>query len=1330
VSPPPEGTLLFDAHTKAARDYWVERMTGVREPGGLPLDRRRSKVRLSRRRSIPLAAGPELTGALRELAGDSDLLLYAALSSALATCLRRYGARERVVFGSPTAGGAGGMVPIAVEPPADATFEDLLVLVRDALADAYAHSGYPLDRLAADLGVERVDSREPFFDVVMALDGFHDELPELANDVTVVFERAEGELTGRIEYNHRLHHEDTVRRFAGHLTTLLAAGVARPGSRIDALEILPAEERELLEERSRGRATAAAGEPEHVHGMFAEQVERTPDAPALIDDVGGTVTYRELSERVGALASAAGAAGAGPGEAAAICLEASGDFVVAALAVLTTGANYMPVDPGLPAGRVASMVGDARPVLAIGPPEARELLGEGVALVGPDAAGPPAAVPVDVPGDAAAYTMFTSGSTGQPKGVRMPHRALVNLIRWQRESSGPELSSGRTLLRTPPSFDVSFQEVFCTLCCGGTVVVASRDARRDMAELAELIAARAVQRVFLPFVALQLLAREAIRRELRMPALRELVTAGEQLKVTPPLVEFFRRHPDCTLQNQYGPTEAHVVTAHTLSGPPTRWEPLPPIGTPIDNVSVLVLDALGNPVPFGIAGELHIGGVALADGYQNRPDLTAERFTAEPGEPGRLFRTGDLARVRGDGSVEYLGRDDRQVKVRGFRVELEEVEAALLGHPEVAQAAAVGRADDDGTVRLDAYVVPTPGFAGEAKLRDHLAGRLPEYMVPRSISPLDELPLTPTGKVDYLSLPEPDRAVAREAEFTGPRSEAEAVMAQIWSEVLELDRVSVTDDFLELGGDSILATQAVALAAERGVHLRVRDFFLHPTIAELGALAPREARRREARPADERPAPLTPVERWFFDLGVPDPNLWNITVLLEVDEALDPEHLDRALVALAEHHEALRFVFEDGPGGRRQVPVEARRAVTARDVDLEAVEPGELEAAIARVTEEVQGTIDIESGPLLAGATIRVGGGRPSRLLLVAHHLVTDGVSWRIVLHDLQTAYRRSSAGEAIELPARTTSYQEWAHHLVDHAQSDEVRAELDHWTRTTAGEFRPLPRDREGGNGAERTSRRRQIGLTEAATDALLREVPAAYRARIDEVLLSALLMAFHDWTGEPELLIELEGHGREEVIEAVDLSRTVGWFSTMFPVALSMPGEDLGDGPGAVVRAVKQRVREIPYRGIGYGMLRMLSDDESVRAALADAPRPEVRFNYLGRFDGLFAGPSMFRPAPEPVARMVDPDGPRPAPLSVQGQIVGGRLTMTFDYSHEIHDEATVEQLAQGFEAALLRVIGGAGSLGGEQLAASDFPRAGLDEADLRTVLGQVADAGGDGG
>ncbi len=1308
--------VIFDAGTKAARDYWVARMQGAGEPGGLPLDRRRSAVRLRRRRSLPFALGAALTAAVDDLCGESDLLLYATLSTAAVTCLRRYGARGRVVFGSPTPGRAGGMVPIAVAPPPDATFEDLLLLTRDTLTEAYAHTGYPLDRLAADLGVERLESREPFFDVVLALEGLHDQLPDLANDVTVVLERRDGELGGHVEYNHRLHAEDTVRRFAGHLTTLLAAGVADRRRRIDALEILTADERALLAERSRGPLVGAGGAPEHVHGLVAAQASRTAGAPAVVA-ADATMTYAELIERAARLAGAARQAGAGPGETVAICLGTSPDFVVAALAALWTGAAYMPVDPGLPPARVASMLEDERPVAAIATRDSRRVVGDGLPVLDPDAAAE-AVPPATVPGDATAYVMFTSGSTGRPKGVRMPHRALTNLIRWQLRSSGPELSSGRTLMRTAASFDVSFQELFATLCGGGALVVAPPDAQRDVAALADLIAERGVQRIFLPFVALQLLAADAIRRELRMPELREVITAGEQLKVTPALVELFRRHPECTLQNQYGPTESHVVTAHTLTGAPTQWEPLPPIGTPIDNVTMAVLDELGNPVPTGVAGVLHIAGVALADGYAGRPDLTAERFVTGPAGAGRRFRTGDLARVRVDGALEYLGRDDRQVKIRGFRVEPEEIEAVLLGHPAVAQAAAVGRVDGDAGTQLAAYVVVGRGSAGEAELREHLARHLPEFMLPRTISFLDELPLTPSGKVDHGSLPEPERSAdAHAAGFVAPRDEAEETLAQVWTEVLRVEHVGVTDDFLELGGDSILATQAVALAAGRGLSLRVRDFFLHPTIAELAAIAPRETVRRERRPADESAAGLTPVQRWFFDLGVPNRDLWNITVLLEVDEALDVRHLERALLALAEHHEALRLTFRGG----MQAPVAASAAVTARESDLRGVDAAELPAAIARLIDEVQGTIVISAGPLLAAASIRLDGG-PSRLLLVAHHLVADGVSWRILLHDLQTAYRQTVAGEDIELPPRTTSYQEWARRLRDHAQSDAVRGELDYWTRVTAGGFSPLPRDRDGGTGAERTSRRVAVSLSEAATDALLHEVPRVYRARIDEILLSALAMAHGEWTGDGALLVEVEGHGREDVIDGVDLSRTIGWFSTMFPLALPTVAEG---GAGGVVRAVKRRVREIPNRGIGYGLLQMLTDDGAVGAALAAGPRPEVRFNYLGRFDGLFGGASMFRPAAEPIARMVDPDGPRPAPLSVQGQVVGGRLTMTFDFSEETYDAATIERLAHSFEAALLRIVGDDGATAATQLAAEDFPQAGLDEAELQTLLGEVSRA-----
>ncbi|WP_035982540.1 non-ribosomal peptide synthetase, partial [Bradyrhizobium sp. STM 3843] len=730
--------------------------------------------------------------------------------------------------------------------------------------------------------------------------------------------------------------------------------------------------------------------------------------------------------------------------------------------------------------------------------------------------------------DNLAYVIYTSGSTGRPKGVMNAHRGIVNRLAWMQEAyrlTGDD----RVLQKTPFGFDVSVWEFFWPLAHGAELVIARPGGHQDPAYLAELIEQTGV--TILHFVPSMLQAFLEAADLAHCGTLRDTICSGEALAVETQN-RFLSLLPSCQLHNLYGPTEAAV----DVSAWPCRLEAAAtqvPIGRPISNIQLYVLDHRLDPVPIGVAGELYVGGIGVARGYLGRPSLTAERFVPSPFATGeRLYRTGDLARWRADGALDYLGRIDHQVKLRGFRIELGEIEAALLSHPSVEQAAVVVR-DDSGERRLVGYVTTRDDLPCEPEaLRRHLQQLLPDYMVPSAIVRLASLPLSPNGKLDRNALPAPEWQGT--GEIIAPRNATEESLAAIWREVLKRERVSVTDNFFALGGDSIQSIQVVARAKRAGLNLTARQVFEQQTIAALAAVAGAVTAVTAEQGLVTGEVALTPIQHWLFGQELEAPHHFNQAVLLDADAELTPALVAQALGHLLRHHDALRLRFHREEDGWRQRHEKGESALASEAIveaiDLtefgEAVQP----AALRMHAERLQGSLDLQAGPLLRAALFDLGS-QGKRLLVIIHHLVVDGVSWRILLEDLATAFDGLRRGEPVRLAAKTTSFKAWAERLAAHARSDDLQRELAYWQGQPWSETGRLPRDHEDGTNRAESVRMVSTALDAAETRALLQEVPGVYHTQINDVLLTALVEAFADWTGQRRLLIGLEGHGREEL-------------------------------------------------------------------------------------------------------------------------------------------------------------------------------------------------------
>ncbi len=1098
----------------AELEHWRRTLDGAPAALELPADRPRpaSTATAALAGNLPFALPPDLAAALRGLAQREGWSLFMALLAAFDAVLARWSGQRDLVVGAPIAnrnrqevegliGFFTNTLALRLDLAGDPSFAEIARRARAATLDGYAHQELPFERVVEEVAPERDPARTPLFQVMLVVQ--HDpaaglSLPGLATevieiplsdakfDLTLFLTESGGGIAGHLELNRALFDLATGERLLGHLGTLIASAVADPSARLSELPLLTAaEQAELL------AWTAPLNlrpEPRCLHEWVAERAALAPEAEAVVFG-GERLTYGELMRRASTLAARLRAAGVGPDVPVGLYLGRSLDMMVAVLGVLRAGGAYVPLDPTYPRERLRLMLEDAGapvvlthgPLAAAAPEGLAALAALAEVMLVDDVPADPLKAPLEIAAGATpenlAYVTYTSGSTGRPKGVAMTHAAISAMLAWQLRTSAA--GGGRTLQYTSLSFDVSCQEIFGTWCAGGTLVLVSEEVRRDPAALVRLLAEERIERLFQPFVALQQLAMAAADDGPLPAALREVMSAGEQLHVTPQVAALFARLPGISLYNHYGPSETHAATWLALHGDPGRWPESPTIGGPLDHARVFLLDADLRPVPVGVPGELWIGGVGLARGYM-RADLTAERFLPDPlawspgWEPGgRLYRTGDLARRLASGELEFLGRRDHQVKVRGHRVETAEVELALARHPAILQAAVAVRGDSAGARRLVAYVVfredGAPPTSGE--LRAFLADSLPDPMVPTAWARLAALPVTPTGKLDRRALARlhPDESWSGDEGFVAPRNPVEELLAGIWREVLGADRIGVHDDFFQLGGHSLLATQVASRVRRAfGIDLPLRRVFELPTPAALaGAVA--EALEGAAETATLEAPPILPrgsgegdpplsfaQERlWYLHRVQPESPAYNIPLALRAEGPLDPSRLAWALSEVARRHEVLRTVFAERGGGPVQV-VLPPAGVPLPAVNLGALPAARREAEARRIAaEEAARPFDLEAGPLLRCLLVELAP-RHRVVLLDFHHVVTDGWSLGVLVREVKALY----GGETLPgLPVQYADFAVWQRRWLS---GDVLERQLAYWReRLTGASALDLPTDR-----------------------------------------------------------------------------------------------------------------------------------------------------------------------------------------------------------------------------------------------------------------------------
>ncbi|WSG61650.1 amino acid adenylation domain-containing protein [Nocardia sp. NBC_01730] len=1241
--------------------YWTETLDGVAEELRLPVDRPRPAVASNRGATTHYMVDAELIRALEGFARQHNSSLFMVIHGTLSVLLARLSGTTDIPIGTPIAGrGAAALddtigmfvntLVLRTDIDPDEPFTDLLTRIRQIDLDAFGHADVPFEQLVDQLAPQRSQARHPLFQVMLAFQNLEPvklELPgldvsvlDLPNEVSrfdlqlmLSDNHDSGDMTVAVTYATDLFDATTIDSLTHRWIRILESVAADPTLPVGTIEILePAERTDLLTRA--GPPTTVP--PTTLADLLTTAATQNPDATAIVFDTR-QLSYRELDERSNHLARLLIQRGIGPEDVVAIAIPRSPESVLAVWAVTKTGAAFLPIDPTYPTERITHITTDSTTAIGLTTTSLPTQLPDTINWLTLDNLDEADNRPVTdrdrvrpLRIDDIAYVIYTSGSTGLPKGVAVTHRGLCNCATEQRIAMRIE-SDSRTLHSASPSFDVSVLELLSALSAGATMVIAPSDVYGGD-ELGELLDREQVSHVFITPAALSTID----HARWPLPDLGYLVIGGEDYSTE--LVERWSGGPD--IFNEYGPTEATIMANQST---PLVAGALVTIGGPIRGVSEWVLDQRLQPVPVGVAGELYIAGPLLARGYHHRPGPTAERFTACPWIPGaRMYRTGDMVRWTTDGTIQHLGRSDFQVKIRGLRIELGEIDATLATHETVGFATTIGHHNDSGAQSLVSYVVAAPGSSIDTTtLTEHLTDRLPSYMVPSSIMVLDRIPLTPVGKLDRKALPEP--IFTDNKPFRAPTTPIEHTIATSFADVLGIDTVGLDDSFFALGGDSIMSIQLVTRARAAGVVFSAREVFERKTVAGLTQIAVYDDSAAATSLLPELPGggvgpiPLTPIMRWLLERAESGVGRFSQAVLLGLPAGIDQQTLAGTVQAVLDRHDMLRARLRpaaDGSWTWEVLPVGAIRADDVIHRVAMAGKPGSVEFRASAAAE-----LDAAADRLDPGAGIVVqavwfdpqDAAEPGRVLMLVHHTAIDGVSWRVLVPDLASAWARIESGQPPDLAPVGTSMRRWAHGLVEAAQRQERAAELDLWqAMAIAGDPVIGSRPLDPAIDVAATTRTVEVEVSPEVTEALLTTVPEVFHGSVGDGLLAALAVAVTKWQREhateasrgplTDVVIGLEGHGREEgAVPGSDLTRTVGWFSTSSPIRLDLSGIDLDDacagGPaiGVAVKSVKEQLLAVPDHGIGYGLLRYLNEDTG--PILGTLPTPQIGFNYLGR-------------------------------------------------------------------------------------------------------------------
>ncbi|MDP1501082.1 non-ribosomal peptide synthetase [Bacillus velezensis] len=1315
--------------------YWLKRLEGELPVLELPADKPRPAVRSFAGGSVSCALDAETASGLHRIARDHGSTLYMVLLAAYNTLLARLSGQEDIIVGSPIAGRPHkdlepilGMfvntLAIRTEPKGDKRFTDYLAEVRQAALEAYEHQDYPFEELVERLGVQRDTSRNPLFDVMFVLQNMEREslvlnklhLAQAADtshktakfDATLyASEGSDGSISFDFEFNTDIYQKQTIEKWLCYFTRILTKVIENQAIPLGDIHVLDnAETNRVIYQFNQTKSDYPRHET--ISRLFERQAKETPDARAVVYD-GQILTYRELNERANRIAAALRSNGVGPESVVALLTGRTTELASGILGILKAGGAYLPIADDVPRERAEWMLKDCKADILLQsdkldglPLSGKRLFIEdiqtkaGLSSENPEPLGGP---------ESLAYMIYTSGSTGAPKGVMIEQRSVIRLV---KNSNYIDFTpEDRLLFTSSLGFDVTTFEIFGPLLNGASLYVSDQETYLDSDVLETFIQQNGITTLWLTSSLFNHLSEQ---NEHVFSGLSRLIIGGEAL--SPSHVNRVRNAlPHLSVWNGYGPTENTTFSTYFLIE--QSYDHSIPIGRPVGNSTAYIINSRGTPQPIGVIGELCTGGDGVARGYFGRPELTEEKFVPNPFVPGeRMYRTGDLARWLPDGTIEYAGRMDDQVKIRGYRVELGEIEAALRSLDGVKEAAVSVRTGQSGNKELIAYMSLQADMDTE-KVRSSLSKQLPNYMVPAYMMELEKLPLTPNGKLDRKNLPEPELAL--QTAYTAPRNELEEQLSVIWQEVLGAKQVGIEDSFFELGGDSIKALQVSARLGRYGWKMTASDLFRHPSIKELAPLI-----RKAERVIDQLPVegdiPWTPVQQWFLSQRMENRNHFNQSVMMFSSDALHKQPLKEALEHLVIHHDALRITVSAENESFRQtnhgIQKDELYSLDIWDLSETDTWEKEIESEVAAL----QQRMDIEKGPLLKAGWFKTRSG--DYLFITVHHLAVDGVSWRILLEDLSAAYTQAVKGQPVQLPPKTDSFKQYAERLSEYAKSSKLMREEEYWRFIEEETAAELPYEKpQHQTGAENIRQTVSFTLTEEETSVLLQQVNRAYHTDTQDILLTAAALALRDWTGGGRLRIAMEGHGREHIMPELDISRTVGWFTSMYPVLIDL--NTAGAELGTAVKTVKDTLGRIPDKGIGYGILKYMTPPEQKTIRFRQAP--EISFNYLGQFNDT-EDQHTFSLSGLASGHDITPTWQREQAVEMSAMAAQNKLHFSLSYPPSRFRKETMEQLLQTLQQYLRDIMAHCTGKEESEKTVSDFSSKTLTSDDLDSIASFV--------
>lgn len=1270
---------------------------------------------------------------------------FGLFMAALAVYLNRFMNHGDMVLGMPVhnrsnkifknmAGMFVSTLPFRIKFEENWTFNNLVDYLKAELMNALRHQSYPYNHLVSDLKDMGIDAAGLLNVQVIELPpSNHDEIEKRSffntqyniSQLSVYLNQQNikdvDQLDIAVDYHADIFSTCEVKELFNRLMVILEQTLAAPDTPMPELSLLQEPEyRRIIHELN--PAPVEFPRANTLHGLFGEQVEKNRDAIALEYD-GETVTYGELNALTDTLATRLMDAGLEKGSIVGMLSDRSIEAVVSILSVLKAGCAYVPIDPGYPIDRKNYIIANSG---------LNFLLVENVLLKDENQlieSNPGVrAIPVDLgllrqetkmspqsytdPGvtsEDICYVIYTSGTTGNPKGTLLRHRNVINYVTWgarhyvgDRETTFP--------LFTSLSFDLTVTSIFIPLITGNKMVIYRESADSLLVEKVALENKVDIMKLTPSHL------KVVNSLNLESPRIRSFILGGEELTVETSArsLEVFGK--DTNIYNEYGPTETAVGCMIHRFDKATDTGRSVPVGKPSDNVRIYILDKNKKPLPMGIMGEIYIAGQGVALGYLNNDALTREKFVDDPFVEGeKMYKSGDLGRWNLDGVIEFFGRCDEQVKIRGFRIEPGEIETQLQALDGIEHAVVLVNDDTPGSdPELAAYFVPgEPGAFDVSRLRDLLSRELPAYMLPARFVEVENIPLTRNGKVDKRKLATMGTTLEASHEFVAPQSDMETMLAEIWSGVLGSERIGITDNFFELGGDSIKAVQIAARLNDAHKTVNVKDILTHQTIANLCANVDFDSHVRhweQGTISGEKP--IVPIEGWFLSQDFKHPGHYHQSVFLQFKAAIDIEKLRDALTRLAGHHDGLRLNWNDKKKTFYFNNDLVGKPVEVEEIDLSHVPADGLADFIAEAADDARANFDIQNGSMIRALVFRSDTG-PDKLLLILHHLVVDGLTWRILLEQFYQLYTDLSGGKEPELPQKTASLLDWYDAMVLFRDSGKLEAEKEYWQEADASDFMlPYDGDPSTVDWSTKNRNNEKNSLDAENTAFLLKDAHESYKTDTQILVTAALVRTLRQWTGKQKVTIEMENHGRH--IEDMDTTKTTGWFTAIYPLHIKREDSTIGDE----IKTVKEAIRNVPNNGLGYGIMKYMTGSAE-SANFSKPKRAEVRFNYLGQFAGEVEN-SLFSYCPESTGSDVSPENHMTAALEINAMVINDVFTLDFNYNSNAHKDETISGLAQDYIKNLKEILDHIRGEDDVHFTSSDFDTVDLGEDDLEALFG----------